>query len=111
MSRSYPSATAKISAQRARLLGYQQRVGRYMACAVSSTCFDSWLETVELESHRSLSEPTRLLSLSHLCNAVNKRLDDPGEEHSVLIEGTVSALIELERLCRLTTISRSISVY
>jgi hypothetical protein len=89
----------------------RKRVGRHIALAVNE---DSFLElhNVVLDAATDvLSSPLRMLTLTHLVNAVAIRIDNIPQGTRALIEGTLHEHMIAGNLARLMTLSRSWTTY
>jgi hypothetical protein len=78
-----------------------RRVGRFVGAAHDLRSFEQLFQRIRAASVASLTNPTRLLGVSHLVNAVTKRLDGIAEESTPLVEGFIFELLSRGELSRL----------
>ena len=71
----YPVALARITAARAARLPVERRVGRFVGRASAQESFDRLRAEVLLKAKASLTSPLRLLTLTHIKNAIASRIE------------------------------------
>jgi hypothetical protein len=90
-----------------QLYRIERRIGRYVAVARSEERFGCLFDLVNATCASVLDSPPRLLSSSHLANAVARRLNWLRAETLPLIEGYVYQLISDGTLVRVVSVTQT----